>query len=104
MNRLLLQLLLSSMTTTTTQNPLMANLNRILNPNAIGQVQQQPATAVTQVVTTTAISTVTQLFSTVLSVNFFLDTLGINAYVDPFLKKSIAGYLPEPTYPDDGLL
>lgn len=71
MNRLLLQLLVSSVSVTT-QNPLVANLNRLLNPGAAGPVAGPGAPGqpqqTTRVVTSTAINTVTQLFSTVISV------------------------------------
>ena len=70
LNRLLLQLLVSSVTVTT-QNPLVANLNRLLNPGgaAAGPVGA-PVQPVTRLVTSTTINTVTQLFSTIVSVSF----------------------------------
>ncbi|XP_057369041.1 uncharacterized protein LOC130690088 [Daphnia carinata] len=62
LNRLLLRVLLSSMTTTT-QNPLMENINRLFNINPT-------TTSPTTVITSTAVSTVTQLFSTIVNVMF----------------------------------
>lgn len=50
------------MMSTTTQNPLMENLNRLFNINPT------PASSPTTVVTSTVISTITQLFSTIVSV------------------------------------
>jgi len=63
LNRLLLRVLLSSMMTTTTQNPLMENINRLFNINPT-------STSPTTVITSTAVSTVTQLFSTIVNVMF----------------------------------
>ncbi|KZS17164.1 Uncharacterized protein APZ42_016766 [Daphnia magna] len=62
LNRLLLRVLLSSMMTTT-QNPLMENINRLFNINPT-------TTSPTTVITSTAVSTVTQLFSTIVNVMF----------------------------------
>lgn len=62
LNKLLLRVLLSSMMTSTTQNPLMENLNRLFN------ISPTPAAKPTTVVTSTVVSTVTQLFSTIVSV------------------------------------
>lgn len=68
LNRLLLRVLLSSMVTTTTQNPLMENLNRLFNINP------SSAASPTTVVTSTAISTITQLFSTIVNVRRIADS------------------------------
>jgi len=70
LNKLLLQLFLSSITYTT-QNPLVANLNRLLginHPQPINNNNIAPLPQTT-VLTTTAVSTVTQIFSTVVSVD-----------------------------------
>ena len=65
---MLLQLLISTIQTiqTTTQHPLISSWNQFLKSNE-KSVKSEPDTAV---LTTTAISTVTQLFSSVFDINF----------------------------------
>lgn len=80
LNRLLLRVLLSSMMTTTTQNPLMENINRLFNINPT-------STSPTTVITSTAVSTVTQLFSTIVNV------LETNNYASSYFTERMNGML-----------